>query len=55
MIGADLSKKVGELYVCPECSKQYTLRWIRRHLIAKHGYRYYENILINPQQGGNKE
>lgn len=44
--GADLSKKFGGKYVCPECNKRYHLRWIRRHLIEKHEYKYWDGTII---------
>jgi len=29
-------------YVCPECKYDYSGRYIKRHLVKEHDYRYYD-------------
>jgi len=61
MIAAELkiirTDELGQsIYECPECIKTYTPRWIKRHLVSVHGYKYWGNsIVYNPEDPANKE
>lgn len=30
-------------YECPHCSRTYDSTWIKRHLVAKHDYKWWDN------------
>lgn len=46
MQSPELKLKGKDRYICPECQRDFTWRWIRRHLVRSHGYEYWDNTIV---------
>lgn len=49
--GAEFKETQKGKYACPECSKVYSWRYVRRHCVKEHGYRYWKGLIVYKPTG----